>query len=262
MLTVLFLGDIVGSRGRSVLRDHLARIKQEFGVNYTIANAENAAGGNGLTRSVALELFDMGIDVLTGGNHIWDKREILDFIDDFPRILRPYNYPPGTPGSGLFVTEVGSPPRTLAVANLMGRAFMPPIDCPYRAFDELYDALPPGATLVVDFHAEATSEKVAMAYYADGRAGAVIGTHTHIQTADERVMPAGTLYITDAGMCGPREAVLGVDKETVLRKFITGLPVRFEVPEKGAALVCGVVLQLPADGSATVPPIRINRIYE
>lgn len=260
MFTVLFLGDIVGGKGRDTVVRYLPRLKQEYKVDYVVANAENAAGGNGLTRPVAEELFSAGIDVLTSGNHIWDKKEILDFIEEFPRILRPGNYPPGTPGSGLFLTEVGSPPRPFAVINLSGRAFMPPIDCPFREFDRIYTSLPPGTTVLLDFHAEATSEKVAMGYYVDGRAAAVVGTHTHVPTADERVLPNGTAYITDVGMCGPRESVLGVDVDLVIRKFTTGLPVRFSVPDSGEGLLSGVILRFELGLGACSSIERVERI--
>ena len=260
LFTVLFLGDIVGGKGRDTVARYLPRIKQEYKIDYVVANAENAAGGNGLTRQVAEELFSAGIDVLTSGNHIWDKREIFDFIEELPRVLRPGNYPPGTPGSGLFLTEVGSPPRPLAVINLSGRAFMPPIDCPFREFDSIYAALPPDTIVLLDFHAEATSEKVAMGYYADGRAAAVVGTHTHVPTADERMLPKGTAYITDAGMCGARESVLGVDVDLVIRKFTTGLPVRFAVPDSGHGILSGVILKFDLGLGICSSIERIERI--
>jgi metallophosphoesterase (TIGR00282 family) len=261
VFNVLFLGDIVGNKGRDVVAQFLPRLKAEYRINYTIANAENAAGGNGLTRDVARSLFDMGIDVLTSGNHIWDKREILDFIDDIPRIVRPYNYPPETPGQGYFITEVGSPPRTLAIVNLSGRTFMPPIDCPFRAFDTLYRDLPEGSLVLVDFHAEATSEKIAFGYHVDGRAAAVVGTHTHVQTADERLLPQGTAYITDLGMCGPYDSVLGVEIAQVTRRFITGLPTRFTVAE-GPGVVAGVVLSLDLNTRSCHVPMRILKREE
>ena len=260
MFRVLFLGDIVGGKGRDTVARYLPRLRQEHSVNYVIANAENAAGGNGLTRTVADELFDLGIDVLTSGNHIWDKREILEFIEDYGRVLRPENYPPHTPGRGVFLTEVGSPPRPFAVVNLSGRAFMPPVDCPFRQLDATLQALPADATVVVDFHAEATSEKVAMGYYADGRVAAVIGTHTHVPTADERILRSGTGYITDAGMCGPRDSVLGVETSAVIRKFTTGLPVRFNVPDEGAGILCGVMLELDLQDRRCLSIKRIERV--
>ncbi|HSL94254.1 MAG TPA: TIGR00282 family metallophosphoesterase [Bacillota bacterium] len=259
-MRVLFIGDIVGGKGRDTVASHLSRLRQEYAVNYVVANAENAAGGNGLTKAVADELFALGIDVLTSGNHIWDKREILDFIDDYPRILRPGNYPPETPGHSVFFTEIGSPPRPFAVVNLSGRAFMPPIDCPFRQLDALLDQLPEETTVLLDFHAEATSEKVAMGYYADGRVAAVLGTHTHVPTADERILPGGTGYITDVGMCGARESVLGVETTAVIRKFTTGMPVRFAVPEAGEGLLCGVLLEIDMENRRCLSIKRIQRI--
>ncbi len=260
MFRVLFLGDIVGGKGRDTVAQLLPRLRKDYAVNYVIANGENAAGGNGLTRSVADELFALGVDVLTSGNHIWDKREILDFIDDYPRILRPGNYPPDTPGNCVFLTEVGSPPRPFAVVNLSGRAFMPPVDCPFRTLDSLLGQLPSEAVILLDFHAEATSEKVAMGYFADGRVAAVLGTHTHIPTADERILPGGTGYITDVGMCGPRDSVLGVETAAVIHKFTTGLPVRFNVPDSGDGLLCGVVLEIDLENRRCLSIERVERI--
>lgn len=260
MFRVLFLGDIVGGKGRDTVARYLPRLRQEYAVNYVIANAENAAGGNGLTRAVADELFSLGIDVLTSGNHIWDKREILDFIEDNTRVLRPANYPPHTPGRGVFLTEVGSPPRQFAVVNLSGRAFMPPVDCPFRQLDDILAGLPPYTTVMVDFHAEATSEKVALGHYADGRVAAVIGTHTHIPTADERILSSGTGYITDVGMCGPRNSVLGVETAAVIRKFTSGLPVRFTVPDEGEGILSGVLLSFDLEARRCLAIERIERI--
>lgn len=240
MFTVLFLGDIVGRPGRDIVKKLLPQLKREHKIDYVIANGENAAHGTGLTRDVAQDLFDAGIDLLTGGNHIWDKKEIFDFIDEWPRVLRPVNYPPGTPGSGVFLTEVGSPPVPFAVINAAGRTFMHPLDCPFRGVDAVLAELPERTLAFVDFHAEATSEKVALGFHLDGRVAAVVGTHTHIQTADERLLPKGTAYITDAGMCGPYISVLGVEVDTVVKRFMNSLPTKFTLAD-GPSVLNGVL---------------------
>jgi len=260
MFTVLFLGDIVGKPGRDIVRKLLPRLKQEYKVDYCIANGENAAHGTGLTRDVALDLFDCGIDVLTGGNHIWDKKEILDFIGDYPRIIRPLNYPPDTPGQGVFLTEVGSPPVPFAILNASGRTFMLPIDCPFRRIDAALKELPENALVFLDFHAEATSEKIALGFYLDGRIAGMVGTHTHVQTADERLLPKGTAYITDAGMCGPYNSVLGVDIDAVVKRFVTGLPAKFTLAE-GQAILSAVLYRFDlATRKPVAPPERITKI--
>ncbi|MBS3872702.1 MAG: TIGR00282 family metallophosphoesterase [Firmicutes bacterium] len=260
MLNILFLGDIVGRPGREVVKKLLPGLRQQFKIHYCIANGENAAHGTGLTKEIADELLSSGIDVLTGGNHTWDKKEILTFIDDYPRVVRPQNYPPGAPGQGVFLTEIGLPPVPFAVVNLMGRVFMPPIDCPFRTMDAVLQRLPEDAVVLVDFHAEATSEKQALGFYLDGRVAAVIGTHTHVQTADERILPKGTAFLSDVGMCGPHISVLGVQVEQVVRKFVTGLPARFEIAE-GPVMLCGVVLSIdPSTRKVVAPPERILRV--
>lgn len=260
MFNVLFLGDIVGKPGREVVRQLISQLRSRFAINYCIANGENAAHGTGLTRDVADELLNIGVDVLTGGNHTWDKKEILEFIDDYPRVLRPVNYPNGVPGSGVMLTEVGSPPVPLAVVSLLGRTFMPPVDCPFQAMDKVLAGLPANCLTFVDFHAEATSEKLAIAHYLDGRVAGLVGTHTHVQTADERLLPKGTAYLSDAGMCGPYNSVLGVAVAPVVRKFTTGLPARFELAE-GPKVLAGVVYRFNlATRRAVVAPERILTI--
>lgn len=258
-MNVMFLGDIVGRPGREAVQKLLPQLRRQFNIDYCIANAENAAHGTGLTKDVADELLSMGIDVLTGGNHIWDKKEILSFIDEYPRVVRPCNYPPGTPGTGVFMTELGLPPRKLAVISVMGRVFMPPIDCPFRAVDALLATIPEDSVVIVDFHAEATSEKLALGFYLDGRVAAVIGTHTHVQTADERILPKGTAYLSDVGMCGPHISVLGVQVDAVLRRFTSGLPARFDIAE-GLAVLSGVVLKIdPSRRQVVSAPERVLR---
>jgi len=240
MFNVLFLGDIVGKPGREAVRQLVGQLKTRYSAHYCVANGENAAHGTGLTKEVADELLNIGVDVITGGNHTWDKKDILQFIDHYPRILRPANYPTGAPGNGVFLTEVGSPPVPLAIISLIGRTFMLAVDCPFQTMDRLLASLPANCLVFVDFHAEATSEKLALAYYLDGRVAGVVGTHTHVQTADERLLPKGTAYLSDAGMCGPYNSVLGIAVEAVIRRFTTGLPARFEVAE-GPKIVSGAV---------------------
>jgi len=226
-VNILFVGDVVGEPGRRAIAAHVGVLRSEGKIDFCIANAENAAGGFGLTREVADELFGLGVDVLTGGNHIWDKKEILDFIDREKRVLRPANYPPGVPGAryGVYTTSSGN---RVGVLSLMGRVFMPTTDCPFRCADELVPAIrAETSTIIVDIHAEATSEKVAMGWYLAGRVSAVIGTHSHVPTADERVLPGGTAYLTDAGMTGPYDSVIGVEKEMAIKRFLTQTPRRF-----------------------------------
>lgn len=228
-MNVLMIGDVVGRVGRRALRECLGHLVREYRVDFVICNAENAAGGTGVTREVANELFSYGADVLTTGNHVWDKKEVYRFIDAEPRLLRPANYPPGTPGLGygVFTTRAGA---EIGVLNLAGRVFLPHLDCPFRKADEALKVLQERTPVIcVDFHAEATSEKVALGWYLDGRVAAVFGTHTHVQTADERILPGGTAYITDVGMTGPRDSVIGVKKDIVIEKYITQMPKRFEV---------------------------------
>ena len=227
-MKVLFIGDIVGRPGRNALKGHLRGILEDRRVDLCIANAENCAGGNGITPPLAQELLNLGIDVLTSGNHVWDKKEILDYIDSQPRLLRPANFPPTVPGMGLYRGNTHSG-VTYAVINVQGRVFMPPMDCPFRKCDALLQELNPTVkVIIVDFHAEATAEKQSMGWYLDGKVSAVIGTHTHVATADARILPQGTAYITDVGMTGPHDSVIGMDRNIVLSKFISQIPAKFE----------------------------------
>jgi 2',3'-cyclic-nucleotide 2'-phosphodiesterase len=235
-MNILFIGDIFASTGRKIVAEQLPVLMRQYQVDLVIANAENSAGGFGVTPATSEELLALGIDVLTGGNHSFDKREIYDYLSRQTRLLRPANYPDGLPGTGLYtgVTRTGIP---YAVLNLQGRAAMSNIDCPFRRADELLAGLDSGVLVrFVDFHAEMTSEKVAMGWYLDGRVSAVIGTHTHIPTADTRILPGGTAYQTDAGMTGPYQSVIGVDKDTVLRRFLTGIGGRMEAAKGGSEL--------------------------
>jgi hypothetical protein len=239
-MNILFIGDIFASPGRRIVADHLQDIVEANRIDLTIANAENAAGGFGLTPAIAEELFGLGLDVLTSGNHVWDKREVYDYLRRQPRLLRPANYP-DAPGQGAIVWRARNG-VDCAVINLQGRTYMPPTDCPFRKADQILGALDPAIKVrFVDFHAEATSEKIAMGWYLDGRVSAVIGTHTHVPTADTRILPGGAAYQTDCGMTGPYHSVIGVQTDIVVQRFLTGLPVRMEAarqnPELHAVMV-------------------------
>jgi len=239
-MNILFIGDIFASPGRRIVADHLQDIVETNRIDLTIANAENAAGGFGLTPAIAEELFGLGLDVLTSGNHVWDKREVYDYLRRQPRLLRPANYPEA-PGHGVIVWRARNG-VDCAVVNLQGRTYMAPTDCPFRKADQILGALDPAIKVrFVDFHAEATSEKIALGWYLDGRVSAVIGTHTHVPTADTRILPGGAAYQTDCGMTGPYHSVIGVQTDIVIQRFLTGLPVRMEAarqePELHAVIV-------------------------
>ncbi len=228
-MRILFIGDIVGSPGRRIVIERLADIVAQQSLDLVIANCENAASGFGITPRLAEELFSAGVEVLSSGNHIWARKEILDYLPQQPRLLRPANYPAEAPGSGLYLGTAKNGTR-YAVLNLQGRVFMASIDCPFRTADRELARIPAEVKVViVDMHAEATSEKVAMGWYLDGRVTAVIGTHTHVATADEQLLPQGTAYITDVGMTGPHNSVIGMDKAAILQRFLDGLPARFQV---------------------------------
>ena len=240
-MKLLFIGDIVGRPGRQMLSRHLDSLVDRHLIDLVVANAENAAAGFGVTPDVVAELLALGVDVLTSGNHVWDKKESLPLIDQEQRLLRPANYPPGLPGKGwgVFQTSAELP---VAIVNLEGRVFMSNLDCPFRAADTILAELRRRTPVVlVDFHAETTSEKGAMAAYLDGRVSAVFGTHTHVQTADERLLPGGTAFISDVGMTGSRDSVIGIRKELSVERFLTQLPVRFEVAKK-EPMLCAVVV--------------------
>ncbi len=245
-LRVLLIGDVVGRPGRSALRAHLQPLLKRERVDFVIANAENAAGGFGITEKAGQELFGFGIHVLTSGNHIWDKKEAVPYIEKEDRLLRPSNYPLGVPGNGSIVYPLANG-VSVAVLNLSGRVFMPDMDCPFRKADEFLRQVS-GRTkiIIVDFHAEATSEKEAMGHYLDGRASAVIGTHTHVQTADEAVLKGGTAYISDVGMTGPTDSIIGVRKEQVIERFLHQVPTRFEVA-KGPTVISAVMVEIDVD---------------
>jgi 2',3'-cyclic-nucleotide 2'-phosphodiesterase len=230
-LRVFFIGDIVGSPGRKIVHDRLGDILAQRSVDLCVANGENAASGFGITPRLAEELFNCGIEVLTGGNHIWDRKEIFEYFPHQPRLLRPANFPNGSPGKGLFLGRAKNG-IGYAILNLQGRTFMTPIDDPFRTASEQLASLPPEVKVIlVDMHAEATSEKQAMGWFLDGRVSAVLGTHTHVPTADHRVLPGGTAYITDVGMTGPHDGVIGMAKQGILQRFLDALPAKFSVAE-------------------------------
>jgi metallophosphoesterase (TIGR00282 family) len=240
-MRVLFIGDIVGSPGRNIVHERLADIVAQRQIDLVIANGENAASGFGITPRLAEELLKGGIDVLTGGNHSWDRKEILEYIPHEPRLLRPANFPEGNPGSGVYAGAAKNGVK-YAVLNLQGRVFLPAIDDPFRKADSELRKLPGDVAFVlVDVHAETTSEKIAMGWYLDGRVTAVVGTHTHVATADERVLPEGTAYITDVGMTGPHGGVIGMDRSGIIRKFLDGQPARFEVASGDVQMNCVVI---------------------
>jgi len=247
------IGDIVGQPGRQVVKELLPGLRQQYGLGLVIANAENVAGGLGLTSATAEELLSAGVDVLTSGNHIWAQKEIIPHLDGEMPILRPLNYPPGVPGKGYIVN------RQAMVVNLIGRTFMSDVDCPFRAIDQLLTEVkskPP--VIIVDFHAEATSEKVAMGRYLDGRVSAVLGTHTHVGTSDSQLLPQGTAYVTDIGMTGPVDSVIGMETEVVIQRFLTGIPHRMSVA-RGKTMFNAVLLRVDEKSGRA---INIDRIYK
>ena len=257
MITILVVGDIVGRPGRRALREVLPDLQKQRRIDCAIANAENAAGGSGVTPQIVTELLNSGIDVLTSGDHIWRNRAVYQVIGREERILRPANYPDETPGHGSQVYTLHSGVK-IGVVNIVGRVFMSPADCPFHAVvDEIEAVKKETPLIVVDFHAEATSEKIAMGRFLDGRVTAVIGTHTHVQTADERILPGGTAYITDIGMTGPCDSVIGRDVELVIKHFITQLPQRFEVAKKGVELQ-GVFIRADENTGRAVSIERVN----
>ena len=243
-MKILFIGDIVGRPGRKAVSRLLPHLRENCGpFSFVVVNGENAAGGKGLTKPIVDELLERGVDAITTGNHVWGQREVLTFIDEMPNIVRPANYPKGTPGKGCTIVSNASGER-LGVINVAGQVYMEGFNNPFHTLDEVLHEMREGADcMLLDFHAEATAEKVAMGWYADGKVGAVVGTHTHVQTADERLLPNGTAYITDVGMTGPYDSVIGVCKERVLHRFLTMLPTRHEVAKEDVIL-CAVVLHL------------------
>ena len=259
-MRILFVGDIVGKPGRAGIKHFLKPIQQDYSIDLTIANAENAAAGKGLTKDVAEELFDYGIDFFTMGNHVWDNRDILTFIDRETRMVRPANYPAGAPGQGYGIVRMKG--YKIGILNLSGRVFMPTLDDPFSAAIRWINQLKQETSLIfVDFHAEATSEKTALGWFLDGKVSAVVGTHTHIQTADARILPQGTAYITDVGMTGPRDSVLGVKKEIIINRFLTQLPAKFELAG-GPIQFNAVVIELNPQTGRAVSIEALNKQLE
>jgi len=256
---VLFIGDIFGEPGRRAVSRMVPRIVSQRQVDVVIGNGENVAGGFGITPELAEDLFEMGLSVITTGNHAWDKKEVLEYFPREPRLLRPANYPVGVPGQGSYIVESAGGER-LAVLQLMGRAYMPTLDCPFQvAKRELPKLKREAEAVIVDMHAEATSEKMAMGHYLDGEVTAVVGTHTHVQTADDQILPKGTAYLTDIGMTGPLHGVIGVKKELAIEKFLTGMPKRFEVAS-GPSVFCAVLVELDARLGKAIAIERIRVI--
>jgi metallophosphoesterase (TIGR00282 family) len=254
-MRILFVGDVVGSPGRQMIQDYVPKLKKKYSPTITIINGENAAGGRGITEKIYRSFLEAGAQAVTLGNHAWDNREIFEFIDNAKYLVRPANFPEGTPGKGLIFLNCNG--IEVAIINLQGRTFLPPLDCPFKKVDDLIAQAKKRTSIIfIDFHAEATSEKQALGWYVDGRATAVVGTHTHVQTADNRILPNGTAYITDVGMTGPYDGILGMERGAVLKKFLTALPVRFEVAEGRTQLSAVLIDVNPSTGKAS----RIERI--
>lgn len=251
-MRVLFIGDVIGKPGRRALQALLPSLRRELTPDLVIANGENAAGGNGLTLDTAHEILSAGVDVITSGNHIWDQKEFLPHLDGELPVLRPLNYPPGVPGKGYL--QRGE----VVVVNLQGRTFMAPIDCPFRTADDLLHRLTHARIIIVDFHAEATSEKQAMGWYLDGRVSAVLGTHTHVPTADPRILPKGTAFVTDVGMCGPYNSIIGVEVQDILERFLLQTPKRFTVAS-GPAVLNAVLVDIDDQSGRALSIVRVDR---
>ena len=259
IVKILFIGDIVGSPGREMLTDYLPKLKEKYRPQITVVNGENAAAGKGITEKIYKQFLNLGVQVITMGNHTWNKREVIDFIDEAPYLIRPANFPDTNPGKGIVYVKYNN--QEIAIMNLQGRTFLDPHDDPFKKVDELIAEAQQRTNLIfIDFHAEATSEKQAFGWYVDGRVSAVIGTHTHTQTADERILPNGTAYLTDAGMTGPYDGILGVEREAVIKRFTTNMPVRFDVDKTGRNQLSGCLIHLdPTTGKAKkIERIMIN----
>ena len=255
-MKALLLGDIVGKPGVELVRQSLAKLKEGYEAEFVVANVENAADGAGLTAKIGDQILAAGVDVMTSGNHIYDKRDVIQYIENQPRLLRPANYSPETPGRGLWLGSTNSGTQ-VAVINVQGRVFMPPTDCPFRTADRLLQEIGGRTSLIlVDHHAEATSEKLALGRYLDGRVSVVVGTHTHVQTADEQVFLNGTAYITDLGMSGPHDSVIGVQSQIIIQRFLRGMPNKFETATADAR-VSGVMVEID---ERTGKAIRIERL--
>jgi metallophosphoesterase (TIGR00282 family) len=259
-MKILFIGDIVGKLGRNAIKALLPSVVSKYKIDLVIANGENSAAGFGFTDKTVAEIFSSGVHVITSGNHVWDKKEFIPQISKEDRVLRPLNYPPGVPGFGSLVYPIRNGLK-VAVINLSGRVFMSNIDCPFRIGKEEVKRLSEITKLIiVDFHAEATSEKIAFGYYMDGKVSAVVGTHTHVQTADERILSGGTAYITDVGMTGPFDSVIGIDKEQIIQRFLTSMPMRFETA-KGEGIFSAVVIEINEESGKSTAIQRLQLKY-
>lgn len=260
-MKILFIGDIVGRPGRTILKGILPGLKKEFSPDVVIANGENSAAGVGITKKVYDELLNCGIDVITMGNHIWDRKEFMNDIASCPNLVRPANYPDGVPGPGYGIFSAAG--VKYGVTNLLGRVFMPCMNCPFVASGIVIEKMKVETPIMIlDFHAEATSEKNALAWYLDGKVSAVIGTHTHIQTSDERILPKGTAFITDLGMVGAYESVIGMEKGAIIKRFLVGLPERFEPEKKGPGIFNGIIIDINDKTGKAQEVTRINRVTE
>lgn len=255
-MRILFVGDVVGSNGRDMVNEYVPKLKEKYRPTVTVINGENAASGKGITEKIYRGFLEIGAQAVTLGNHAWDNRDIFEFINQAKYLVRPANFPEDVPGQGIVYLKINQ--DEVAIINLQGRTFMPAIDCPFKKADQLIEEARARTPIIfVDFHAEATSEKLAMGWYLDGRVSVVVGTHTHVQTADERILPSGTAYITDVGMTGPYDGILGVEKEAVLKRFLTSLPVRFEVTKNGGSQLSAVIVDID---KKTGMAKKINRI--
>ena len=255
---LLFIGDIVGQPGRRAVRELVPKLREQYGLDVVVANGENSAGGSGITLRTAEEIFAAGVDVITSGDHLWDQKEVVQLLEHEPRFLRPLNYPPGTPGGGTFLIQTKNLPP-VAIINLQGRTFMPPLENPFHCILAEIERLRSSIKIIfIDFHAEATSEKVALARMLDGQVSAVIGTHTHVQTADEQIFAGGTAFLCDAGFTGPHESVIGRESEPIIRRFLTAMPQKFDVAT-GRVLLQGAVLEIDNQSGRAQ---RITRVSE
>jgi len=257
----MVIGDVIGKPGRKCLKEILSDLKKTYKIDFVIANGENSAGGLGITRKAIAELREAGVDVITGGNHIWDNREIFELIDKEHRLLRPLNFAPMTPGKGYGVFNVNG--ITVAILNLAGRTFMPPVDCPFRQGKLAIKQLKKETSIIIiDFHAEATSEKNALGWFFAGEVTGILGTHTHVQTADERILPGGTAYISDIGMTGPANSVIGVDKDSAMFNFVSGLPLKLKVARANTVQLNAVVLGINTSNGKADYITRLNETYQ
>ncbi|MBS4189307.1 TIGR00282 family metallophosphoesterase [Bacillus sp. FJAT-49705] len=255
-MNILFVGDVVGSMGRDMVKEYVPKLKEKYRPQITIINGENAAGGKGITEKIYRGFLETGAQAVTLGNHTWDNKEIFEFIDEAKYLVRPANFPEGNPGKGIVYLKYNA--EEIAVISLQGRTFLPAIDCPFRKAEELVqEARKRTPFIFVDFHAEATSEKQAMGWYLDGKVSAVVGTHTHVQTADNRILPEGTAFMSDVGMTGPYDGILGVERDAVIKRFLTSMPVRFEVPKEGRAQLSAALIDID---NKTGKAKRIERI--